>query len=393
MEGLITIARQFYPTDKIVSVQKYGSGNINSTFKVTLEVADHQQLRHFILQQVNTRVFQQPKRIMQNMRTFTAHVCQRLQRNASLNTRRWEVPQVLLTENGADHWLAEDGTFWRALSFIDEARSYNTIQDATHAREIGYALGMFHNLLSDLVPTRLMDTLPGFHITPHYLKRYTEFLGNTNIGVSDLDANLSANLDANVGITTSGTLAEVKYCLQFIQDRSSCVGVLEAAKAVGKLQLRSIHGDPKVNNILIDTTTKQAVSLVDLDTVKPGLVHYDIGDCLRSGCNLLGEETQQWEDVKFELDLCKVILAGYLSVAQAFLTENDYAYLYDGIHLIAFELGLRFFTDYLQGNLYFKVQSPEQNLMRALVQFKLTESIEQQRTLLQSLIQTLKRKA
>jgi hypothetical protein len=137
---------------------------------------------------------------------------------------------------------------------------------------------------------------------------------------------------------------------------------------------------------MIDIATGQAVSIVDLDTVQPGLVHYDIGDCLRSGCNLMGEETEQWERVHFDPDLCKAILQGYLSMAREFLTENDFAYIYDSIRLIAFELGLRFFTDYLEGNVYFKVRHPEHNLARALVQFKLAESIELQETVIRNII-------
>jgi hypothetical protein len=137
---------------------------------------------------------------------------------------------------------------------------------------------------------------------------------------------------------------------------------------------------------MIDTTTGQAVSIVDLDTVKPGLVHYDIGDCLRSCCNLMGEETGQWERVHFDPDLCKAILQNYLSMARKFLTENDFDFIYDSIRLIAFELGLRFFADYLEGNIYFKVRRPEHNLARALVQFKLTESIESQETVIRNII-------
>jgi Ser/Thr protein kinase RdoA (MazF antagonist) len=151
-----------------------------------------------------------------------------------------------------------------------------------------------------------------------------------------------------------------------------------------------MHGDPKVNNIMFDCQTGKAVSVVDLDTVKPGLVHYDIGDCLRSGCNPQGEETTEWQSVYFDLDLCQAMLQGYLQVAKAFLTENDYVYLFDAIRLIALELGLRFFTDYLAGSVYFKVKYPDHNLARALVQFKLTESIERQETAIQKLITDLK---
>jgi Ser/Thr protein kinase RdoA (MazF antagonist) len=166
--------------------------------------------------------------------------------------------------------------------------------------------------------------------------------------------------------------------------------VLENARAEGRLPLRSIHGDPKVNNIMMDTATGQAVSIVDLDTVKPGLLQYDIGDCLRSGCNPLGEETERWEMVRFESDICRAILQGYLSWARGFLTENDYEYLFDSMRLIAFELGLRFFTDYLEGNVYFKARHQNHNLIRALVQFKLTESIEAQAETIRTIIRDLR---
>ncbi|TVQ57144.1 MAG: aminoglycoside phosphotransferase family protein, partial [Spirulina sp. DLM2.Bin59] len=182
---------------------------------------------------------------------------------------------------------------------------------------------------------------------------------------------------------------ELRYCQAFIGDRASTVAILETAKAQGKLTLRPIHGDPKVNNLLLDPHTGQAVAMVDLDTVKPGLIHYDVGDCLRSGCNPLGEETADWEKVVFDCDRAQIILQAYLDLARPYLTPQDGAYLYAGIRLIAFELGLRFCTDYLAGNLYFHVDDPEHNLRRALVQFQLCASIEAQAPRLEQLIQSL----
>ena len=164
--------------------------------------------------------------------------------------------------------------------------------------------------------------------------------------------------------------------MKFVEERRVFAHVLENAHTSGHLPLRPIHGDPKVNNVMINDTTGKAISLVDLDTVKPGLVHYDIGDCLRSGCNPLGEDAEDWEAVHFDPEIGAAILEGYLTEARVFLTDADYAYLFDSIRLLTFELGLRFFTDYLAGNVYFKVKYPEHNLQRALVQFKLTESIE-----------------
>jgi Ser/Thr protein kinase RdoA (MazF antagonist) len=177
--------------------------------------------------------------------------------------------------------------------------------------------------------------------------------------------------------------------MRFVQARRAWASVLEDAKASGELFERPIHGDPKINNIMIDERTGRAVSIVDLDTIKPGLVHYDIGDCLRSCCNPLGEETTEVEGVHFDLALCRAILEGYLGEAQRFMTQADYAYMYDAVRLIAFELGLRFFTDYLEGDVYFKARYPEHNLTRALVQFKVAESIEAQAGQIQAIVAAL----
>ncbi len=365
MDNLLAVAEQFTPQGRVLDIREYGNGNVNDTFLVTLEAPPE---LHFILQRLNTRVFRQPELVMGNLRTVTEHVLKRLERAPLSPGRRWEVPQVLLTRDGQDHFIDAGGSFWRALSFIDAAQTFDIIKDMEHAHEVGRALGMFHNLLSDLPAAKLADTLEGFHVTPRYLKHYDEVLAKKGAGKSP----------------------EVDYALQMVGERRTFAPVLEEARAQGRLSLRPIHGDPKVNNVMMDTFSGQAVSLVDLDTVKPGLVHYDIGDCLRSGANPLGEETEHWETVRFDPELCRAILPGYLSLARDFLTENDYAYLYDAIRLIAFELGLRFFTDYLAGNVYFKTRHREHNLVRALVQFKLTESIESQATAIRAIIRDLR---
>lgn len=365
LENLAAIARQFSPHPAISHLQPFGNGNINDTFLV---VAADPNLR-FVLQRINTQVFRQPQWVMQNIRTFTEHVSRRLACDPLSPGCRWQVPQVLLTQDGQDHWIDETGQFWRAISFIENSVSFETIQDLDHAQEMGTALGMFHDLVSDLSPEKLVDTLAGFHITPSYLQIYDGVLATRD------------------GLPQS---SEVNYCLQFVGDRRAFATVLEDAKTKGKLPVRTMHGDPKVNNVMFDIATRTAISLIDLDTVKPGLVHYDIGDCLRSACNPLGEETEQWESVRFETDLGEAILRGYLAETRSFLTENDYHYLYDAIRLLAFELGLRFFTDYLAGNIYFKVKHPNHNLARALVQFKLTESIELQASTLRTLLQDLR---
>jgi hypothetical protein len=217
-------------------------------------------------------------------------------------------------------------------------------------------LGIFHNLIHDLPLETLFDTLEDFHVTPHYLQRFDRILFRNKPEKSP----------------------ELDFALNFVRNRRGIVNALEEARNQGRLHLRPIHGDPKVNNVMIDTISGLALSLVDLDTIKPGLIHYDLGDCLRSSANPLGEETESWEEVLFHIDICRAVWEGYGNSGGRFLSENDYAYGFEAVRLIAFELGLRFLTDFLEGNVYFKIDHPFQNLIRALVQFRLTESIEQQ---------------
>lgn len=367
MDHLLGAAQHFTPQGQgqVLDLREYGSGNVNDTYLVTVKDAAEP---HFILQRLNLHVFRQPELVMANLRIVSGHVARRLATAPLGRGRRFELPRVLLTRDGRDHLIDSGGSFWRALSFIDAAETFDTIKDAGQAQEVGSALGRFHSLLSDLAPEDLSDTLPGFHLTPGYLAHYDAVL-------------------ARHGARRS---PEMSYASGFVDARRAFASVLEDARAQGRLKPRPIHGDPKINNVMLDTATGQAVSMVDLDTVKPGLVHYDIGDCLRSGCNPRGEETGDWEAVRFEPELCRAMLSGYLSQTRDVLTGTDYDYLYDAIRLLPFELGLRFFTDYLAGNVYFKARYPEHNLIRALVQFRLTESLESQAAAIEAIIRDLR---
>jgi Ser/Thr protein kinase RdoA (MazF antagonist) len=253
---------------------------------------------------------------------------------------------------------------WRMITFVPESHSVDVVVDAQQARELGIGLGVFHQLINDLPPSRLADTLEGFHITPGYLPAYRRALVNTTVEPCEAS----------------------EHCLAFIRDREGDCDVLERAKERGELPLRPIHGDPKINNVMLDRRSGRAIALIDLDTVKPGLVHYDIGDCLRSCCNRLGEETSDHQNVEFDLELADAILAGYLSVAGSFLSAAERRYIPDAARLISFELGMRFFSDYLQGNIYFQANDPQHNLRRAMVQFQLTTSIEAQLPQLRHLV-------
>jgi Ser/Thr protein kinase RdoA (MazF antagonist) len=342
---LFFIAQQF--ADTVTDIIPLGNGLINDTFLVSN--ADD----YFVLQRINAQVFPDPEQIMANILHLNRHVAQKPNEAIKL-----QLPELLKTLNQQEFFQDNNGNIWRALSFIANSESLEQLSSLDIAAQVGFALGHFHGLVSDLNPELLHDTLPSFHIAPDYLQQYKQVL------------------------TQDIVFPENTYCADFIAQYQHLTDDLETAKQQGLLQLRVIHGDPKLNNFLFDKHSQQVISLIDLDTVKSGLVHYDIGDCLRSCCH----DKQTGE---FDLEICAVLLEQYLSEVGAFFSVDDYAYLYPAIRLLPFELGLRFYTDYLQGNRYFKVTEDNQNLNRAIEQFRLCTSIMKQEAAIKNLIHRL----
>lgn len=350
------IARQFTGNADLIRVEPYSGGIINQTWLATTDTA------RFILQRINPQVFPQPQRLISNLVTLLAHVQQ--QKNTG-HPPLLKFPKLLTSRDGKPCVIDTDGSTWRALSFIENTRTLSAITTDTEAQQVGYALGQFHRQVHDLDPRSLHDTLPGFHSAPDYFKHYQQLISTQ----------------------TRPNNPKLSQCQHFVAQRQDCFAVLEQAKQQGFLRTRPIHGDPKLANILFDHTSGQAVALIDLDTVMPGLIHYDIGDCLRSCCNTAKQaDYNASQPAEFDFDLCKLILTRYLSETQIFLSTDDYQYLYDAIHLIPLELGLRYLSDYLAGNRYFSVDTPDQNLHRAIQQFELTASIERQQVAIQQLI-------
>lgn len=349
-------AEQFAVSGRLVLTLPTGSGNVNDTFVAIFRTTFSEE--RVIVQRINRKVFNHPEWIMANMRAVTEYIHRRLENESDRWDRVWQVPRVIPCHDGHDYYIDEAGDFWRAITLIASARSFDRPQNTEHAFEAGTVLGQFHRLLSDMSTEGLRDTLPGFHVTPRYLAQYDQTLVGHGRRIVDQGA------------------MEVRRLTRFIEQRRGLTAVLQQALDDGRLSERLIHGDPKVTNIMIDDFTGKGTSIVDLDTVKPGLIHYDFGDALRSICNPAGEEASNLREVYFDLDLCRAFVSGYLEIANEFLTPDDKSLLFDAIRLLAFELGLRFFRDYLEGNVYFKARHAEQNLNRARVQFRLCESIE-----------------
>jgi Ser/Thr protein kinase RdoA (MazF antagonist) len=349
--ALKAVAEQFAAGHAIQAISPLGNGLINDTYLVS--TADDS----FVLQRINSKVFPEPHRVIHNLSQLAKHLQQK-----PVGSVRLKIPELLPAGDGQGFYQDDQQLLWRALEWIHPAESREHISNDEEAAQVGLALGNFHRLCSDLPANSLLDTLPGFHITPDYFQHYLTLL----------KAPLQVAKDA-----------EFQECQAFIQTHLAQVDVLESAKQRGELHSRVIHGDPKLNNFLFKLDTDQIVSLIDLDTVKPGLVHYDIGDCLRSCCH--DKQTNQ-----FNLARCEIILQNYVQEAGRFLSPKDYDYFYAAIWLIPFELGLRFFSDYLDGNRYFRVKEHRHNLDRALAQFALCDSIQAQRSELQAIIHELR---
>jgi Ser/Thr protein kinase RdoA (MazF antagonist) len=349
------ILRQFCPhASGDCSLSILGQGNINDTWLV------RSPDRPFVLQRLNSQVFPHPHLIMANLATFSRHLLEK----GEPCGQRWENSRLLPTCSGTPFYTDHQGNTWRAISYIDGTITHQAISTSAQARQVGWALGHFHYLLADLPAEKLHDTLPGFHVLPRYLKSFDQVLGQA---------------------ATKGGV-DLRFCLDFVAARRLGADLLERARRQGKITVQVVHGDPKAANILFDAATDLAVSLIDLDTVGPGLLLSDIGDCLRSCCNVQGEEVKDVSAVEFDLEMCRAILTGYFSEAGSLLLAQERQLIFQAVRLIAFELGLRFLSDYLAGNSYFKVSHAEENLHRALVQFHLVQSIERQQGQIEGII-------
>ncbi len=358
------IARHFKLPGEIAAIHENTSGNVNDTYIVSLAGSKEK----VVFQRLSTKVFKNPQLVMDNFHTVTTHIREHQNKSPEFCSR-WKTLNSISTHEEASNFVDSQGNHWRAVNFIANARTYENLQSEFHAEEAGRALGMFHKITSDLDPKTLHDTLPDFHVTPRYLSKYDTILNcNTAIG---------------------STMAD--HCFEFINKRRHIANILEEAKKEEILPIKVIHGDPKLSNIMIDDESGKAVSIIDLDTLKPGLIHYDIGDCLRSACNLLGEETEDFGEVSFDTGTCKALLTGYQEEYGDFLSSDDYNFIYESVRLITFELGIRFFSDYLAGNVYFKTSHREHNLHRAKVQFTLTRDIEKKEKEITNIINSLQK--
>ena len=342
----------FRPGAVIQRLIPLGQGNINDTWQVDLQDGDS-----FVLQRLHPSVFPDPTKVMTNIRLVTDFLARRAEAGLSFF-------RLVTNPEGLDHLVDQHGCCWRLLTRISGTRTLSSLSNPAQAGEIGRLLGRFHCLTAEIESTTLTDPLPDFHITPRYLAQYDKVRGSAPpAGVDEA------------------------FCFQLIEELRPSADLLEQARS--RLSCQVIHGDPKAANFLFAQEADRAVSLIDFDTVKPGLLLHDLGDCLRSCCNPHGESPARPEAATFDPFLFQALLSGYLQQAGHLLNQADRELLVTSALVISFELGLRFFNDHLAGDHYFKVQQRGQNLHRALVQFHLNHSIRAQQPALERRFEAL----
>lgn len=346
--------RQFDTRADFVSAIPYGNGHINDTYKVTANQGG--AVVTFTLQRLNTAIFKRPEIVMANIVQVTRHLGARLADEGVEDATRRAL-QVVPTRTGEQFLRASDNSCWRLYVFVDQAFTVDIVERTADARTAAVAFGRFQRLLADLPGGggSLNETIPGFHDTKG---RYAAF---------------KKALTAD----SLGRAAHVRPEIDFALAHEGLADILPPLVAQGDIPIRVTHNDTKVNNVLLDERTREGICVIDLDTCMPGLALYDFGDMVRAGTNTVAEDTQFPETVVSRADIFAALAEGFLQGAGC-LTQAEIAHLPMSGQLMTLECGVRFLTDYLEGDIYFKIHRKDQNLDRCRSQFALVVSQEEQ---------------
>ncbi len=358
------VARRFLPDEPDVRLRPLGQGLINETRLVEARSG------RFVLQRINGAVFADPEAIAANL----LRVQDWLRGQAHAAVR---LPQLLRAANGEATLRDADGHAWRLMEYIENSRVLRPLENRTQAAEVGRALGRFHVALAELDPGTLCLTLPDLHDTPRCKVNLESALASARqADTKPADTSTRGARAAEAAVMTA---------LEHIEARAALIPTLQQAR-MDRILLPSVtHGDPKLDNVLFARDADRALCLIDLDTVQPGLRQHDIADCLRSCCNRVGGGGNA-PLANFDLNLCRALLGGYAELAAPLFDRTALAFLYPAIQLIPLELAMRFLADYLQGDRYFRVHSPRQNLDKTLIQLALVADIEAKRGAIERII-------
>lgn len=355
------LTREFFMPGDFLSHAPCGDGHINDTYEIRVSQAGTPV--RYIIQRINHTIFTRPDLVMSNIQRVTRHITEKL-RSENLKEVYRRVLTLVPCRDGRGWHEDAAGNHWRAYLYVEGAEAHSHVNTPALAGEAAKCFGRFQHLLADLPMPRLADTIPNFH---HTRSRY--------------DALIAAAEENAVGRRDS-IAAELDWC----RSREFEVDILLKAHACGTLPERITHNDTKINNVMIDNQTGEGICVMDLDTVMPGLALYDFGDLVRTTTISTAEDEQDTSLVEMRLPMFQALVNGYLSTARSFLIPAEIDQLTFAGKLITLETGLRFLTDYLNGDHYFKTKRPTHNLDRFKVQARLVESIDQQHDAMQAIV-------
>ncbi len=339
----------------------YGNGHINDTFLVTVLLEDGSEQR-YILQRMNHEIFRQPEELMENISRVTGFLREKIIRNQGDPNR--ETMNLIPTKDGGYFYKDEIGSYWRAFLFIERATSFDKVQSPKDFYESAVAFGHFQHMLSDYPAQTLHETIPDFHNTPVRFERFQQVVKEDICGRAD------------------GVQDEIRFFMEHGEEMGTTMRLLES----DRLPLRVTHNDTKLNNIMIDNETGKGICVIDLDTVMPGLSINDFGDSIRFGANTAAEDEQDLSRVSLDLDLFDCYTDGYLEGCCGSLTKKEIEMLPMGAKLMTMECGMRFLTDYLEGDVYFKTHRPGHNLDRTRTQIALVKDMERKWDAMRSIV-------
>ena len=333
------------------SYSEIGAGNINATYHLVYRLPDGHK-REYLLQRINTYVFKDPVGVMRNIDLVTRHVEQAYQAKGIDPARR--VLRVIPTLEGGLFHRTETDDYWRAYNFITGATACDHIESPAAFREAARGFGEFQRLLTDFPAAELSETIPGFH---HTARRFETF-------------------EASVQADRAGRVKDLAEEIAFLRARKDMMCEIVSALEAGRLPMRVTHNDTKINNVMIDDETGRAICVIDLDTVMPGSALYDFGDAIRSGAATVIEDDPDFDKVSVDLTLFEAFTEGFLSEVRDILTPEEIDMLALSAKVITCEQAMRFLTDYIDGDLYYKIRTPDHNLIRARNQIALVADME-----------------
>lgn len=340
------VVKQFNVAGAVTDIQLYGSGHINTTYRVTTTEDE------YILQKVNTNIFKNIDGLMENIVGVTDYLAKIIEERGGDPKR--ETLQVISTVDGKPYYKENDDCSYRVYYFIKDAFSYDSVEKPEDFYESAVAFGKFQALLAQYPADTLHETIPNFHHTPTRFETFCQAVEKD----------------------VCGRAAQVQDEIAFVMAHKADTSVLTDMLEKGELPLRVTHNDTKLNNIMIDKETGKGICIIDLDTVMPGLSVNDFGDSIRFGANTGAEDEVDLSKVSLDLNLFEIYVKGFLEGSQGNLTENEVKMLPMGAKTMTLECGMRFLTDYLEGDTYFKIHRPDHNLDRCRSQFALVADME-----------------